>query len=78
MIGFFNSTSGKWEFWQNPTENFEFALADGNGDYTVFTSDIRNIYYKSNSESGLQTIQVCPMNERYVIEDDDNGDPDWT
>jgi hypothetical protein len=53
MIGFFNSTSGRWEFWQNPVENYEFALADGNGDYSVFTSDIRNIYYKSNSETGL-------------------------
>jgi hypothetical protein len=38
---------------------------------------MRNIYFKSNSESGLETFQVCPFNEYQDIEKDYKGDYIW-
>ena len=78
LIAFYDTENTKWEIWQNPEIIFEYDLDSDDGDFTVFTSDMRNIYFKSNSEWGLETFQVCPFNEYQDIETDYKGDYIWT
>ncbi len=70
VLAFQNTSDSDWDFWKNTQPVFMYQLPGGDGDYSVFTTDIRNVFFKANSASNLATFQSCPMNEIYMIEDD--------
>ena len=72
MLAFEDRDEG-WQFWNKLDNIFEYVLPGGSSDSTVFSTNSRNVFYKANSATSLNTFQSCPMNQKYVIEDDD-----WT